>query len=161
MSHNGPHPRVTCIGSLGPSRCFGAGWLQPEYYVMLCYNNESYSSYTHSQWIPMLRSVKQHTFDTCLSPDRLVSTEPTTQSAGRGDAQSMLLGSAPVHRGSTGASRFPSYCMRTQCAAAHCGVLRKPSHLACQGLFVLDGTGVSRGSRPRALWARSSSPSRS
>ena len=30
------HPRVTCIGSLGPSRCFGAGWLRPEYYVM-CY----------------------------------------------------------------------------------------------------------------------------
>ena len=28
---------VTCIGSLGPSRCIGVGWLRPEYYVMLCY----------------------------------------------------------------------------------------------------------------------------
>ena len=25
---------VTCIGSLGPSRCIGVGWLRPEYYVM-------------------------------------------------------------------------------------------------------------------------------
>ena len=24
---------VTCIGSLGPSRCIGVGWLRPEYYV--------------------------------------------------------------------------------------------------------------------------------
>ncbi|MGC6507184.1 MAG: hypothetical protein ACON4U_02165 [Myxococcota bacterium] len=30
-----PHPRVTCIGSLAPSRCISVGWLRPEYYVML------------------------------------------------------------------------------------------------------------------------------
>ena len=26
---------VTCIGSLGPSRCIGVGWLRPEYYMLL------------------------------------------------------------------------------------------------------------------------------
>ena len=29
---------VTCIGSLGPSRCIGVGWLRPEYSNMLCYD---------------------------------------------------------------------------------------------------------------------------
>ena len=26
----GPHPRVTRIGSFGPSRCFSVGWLRPD-----------------------------------------------------------------------------------------------------------------------------------
>ena len=35
---------VTCIGSLGPSRCIGVGWLRPEYScIMLCYGHEDMS----------------------------------------------------------------------------------------------------------------------
>ena len=37
--HHGPHPRVTCIGSLGPSRCIGVGWLRPVCYVTLYVNH--------------------------------------------------------------------------------------------------------------------------
>ena len=31
-----PLSHVYRVPSLGPSRCFGVGWLRPEYYVMLC-----------------------------------------------------------------------------------------------------------------------------